>query len=267
MQNSIEIYLSGKRLYGDDFDSDHIESWYKDEIEGYANLGDRNRASYKYVYHSLNQRHGFKYIVKNKNNSVLGIGSAHGDEFLPIIGLIDRITIIDPSEAFITDNVHGVPCDYIKPSIDGKIPFNDSVFDIIVSLGVLHHIPNVSYVIREFYRCLKNNGVALLREPIVSMGDWSKNRRGLTKRERGIPLDIFQNIISKAGFGICHKSLCIFPLISKIFHCMGVSAYNNNIVTWMDAKLSKLFSWNVCYHSTALIKKLRPTSAYFVIRK
>ncbi|MHA2282708.1 MAG: class I SAM-dependent methyltransferase [Promethearchaeota archaeon] len=263
----MDLYLSGKKLYGDDFDSERIKRWYKDESEGYANLGAKDKVSYKYGYHSLNNMHGFKYIKMRRFNNVLGFGSAYGDEFLPIINQIERLTIIDPSEAFFTDEVHGIPCEYIKPSFEGQIPFDDGYFDLIVCLGVLHHIPNVSTVIKEFYRCLSNNGIVLLREPIESMGDWSKNRRGLTKKERGIPLDILQNIINNAGFRIELMSLCVFALIPKIFDLIGISAYNHLIPSWIDAKLSNLFRWNIRYHATSFLHKFRPKSVFLVIKK
>ena len=34
----IEIYLSGEKLYGDDFTTEEILEWFKDEKEGYAEL-------------------------------------------------------------------------------------------------------------------------------------------------------------------------------------------------------------------------------------
>ncbi len=39
MKNDISIYLSGAKLYGDDFTIDEIEEWFADEAEGSANLG------------------------------------------------------------------------------------------------------------------------------------------------------------------------------------------------------------------------------------
>lgn len=266
MEN-IDIYLSGQKLYGDDFDLHEIELWYKDEQEGYADLIAENNSSYKYAYHALNIRHGFRYIEKRNYKNALGLGSAFGDEFLPIIDRIEKLTIVEPSEIFAENNVHGVPCNYIKPSIDGLMPFENSTFDIILSLGVLHHIPNVTSVVRELFRCLSDNGMVLMREPIISMGNWSGSRPGLTENERGIPLNIFHDIINNAGFIIKHESLCIFPLIPKIYNLLGMLAYNSSIATWIDEKLSNLFSWKIHYHSTKFIHKFRPTSIYFVLGK
>lgn len=184
---NMENYLSGDELLGDDFTPEQIKEWYKDEEEGYAELGAKDRSSYRYVYHALNSLHGFKHLAKNRFENVLGVGSAYGDEFLPIAKKIDRLTILDSSDAFTSNKVHGLPCTFVKPSVDGKMPFDNNSFDLITCLGVLHHIPNVTFVTGEIYRCLSDGGSVLMREPIVSMGGWSKPRPGLTKRERGIP--------------------------------------------------------------------------------
>lgn len=43
MEHDISIYLSGAKLYGDDFTIDEIEEWFADEAEGYANLGAKKK--------------------------------------------------------------------------------------------------------------------------------------------------------------------------------------------------------------------------------
>ncbi|MCL6751566.1 hypothetical protein KBT16_11545 [Nostoc sp. CCCryo 231-06] len=134
-------------------------------------------------------------------------------------------------------------------------------------IGVLHHIPNVTTVVKEIYRCLINDGYALVREPIVSMGDWSKPRQGLTKRERGIPVEIFRNIIKDTGFKVKRETFCCFPIIPIIYKLIRKSAYNSDVATWADARLSSLFKWNIRYHPTKVIHKFRPTSIYFILTK
>lgn len=263
----MSIYLSGQKLFGDDFSPNEIEQWHKDEMEGYAELGAKNRESYRYVYHALNSIHGFRPIENRRFDHALGLGSAYGDEFLPIIEKIGRLTISDPSDAFVQDQVHGVPCKYVKPSVDGMMPFQDGAFDLITCFGVLHHIPNVTAVVNEISRCLAKEGIVLIREPIVSMGDWTKPRPGLTRRERGIPMNLFEAIIKKAGFKIMHQSLCVFSPIPRIFNRLGVPAYNSKIVARLDRVLSLLFKWNLRYHADGFFLKIRPSSVYFVLSK
>ena len=185
MKDDLSIFYSGIALYGDDFDIEQISEWYADEQEGYASLGAKSRVNYSYGYHNLNYQHGFKYIKNKLFNNAIGFGSAYGDEFKQIANNITgSITILDPSDAFSdVKEVYGIPCNYIKPNVNGDMPFKDDKFDLVTCLGVLHHIPNVSHVMREAYRCLSPGGYMLLREPIVSMGDWRQPRKGLTKRE------------------------------------------------------------------------------------
>lgn len=265
--NDLEQYFSGEKLYGDDFTLSEIEDWYNDEKEGYANLGAKEKTAYTYGYHSLNMQNGFKYIKGRIFKNVMGMGSAYGDEFLPIANQITKLTIVDPSDSFVVDSVHGIPCTYVKPSIDGLLAFDDNSFDLVSCLGVLHHIPNVTTVVNEFYRCMSKGGVFLLREPICSMGDWSKPRAGLTKRERGIPLDILEKILTDAGFKVEKKIYCIFPIVPKFYNKLGMAAYNSNIGTFIDRHLSRLFKYNLRYHVRKFSDKFRPTSIYFVLIK
>ena len=179
----------------------------------------------------------------------MGLGAAYGEEVKPIIKKVSRITILEPSDAFSGhDEIDDVPCDYIKPNITGDIPLNDESIDLITCFGVMHHIPNVSHVMGECYRVLKNNGEMVIREPIVSMGDWRKPRKGLTKHERGIPKDIFNTIVKNAGFNITHATFCDFPVIPRLSRKLSIDAYNNKFFVIIDELLSKLFCWNIRYH-------------------
>jgi len=268
MPDDLSPYFAGKRLYGDDFTIAQIREWFADEAEGYANLGAREKPEYSYAYHRLNQFHAFNLLRGRQFDHALGIGSAYGDEFQPIATNIRRITILDPSDAFAgVTEVFGTPCAHEKPDVSGDIAFDSSSFDLIVSLGALHHIPNVSHVVSECYRCLRKNGLMLLREPILSMGDWRKPRTGLTKRERGIPAEILDEIVRRAGFTVRRRSLCNFPLIPRLAEKLGLSAYNNTVLTSMDALLSRAFSWNVKYHRTRPYEKLAPSSVFYVLEK
>ena len=261
--SDLRFFFSGEQLYGDDLSPSQIEAWYEDEKEGYANLGSKHTEEYTYVYHALNQLHGFRYLPAHPFDHALGFGSAYGDEFKPLAHRIRQITIVDPSDAFTRDEVYGMPATYIKPAIDGTLPFEDNTFDLLTCLGVLHHIPNVSYVIGELYRCMEPGGYALIREPIISMGDWRKPRPGLTKRERGIPLALFRQMIKQTGFQVDQEQFCTFPLLPKIWK----TPYNKPLVTRLDALVSQMFAWNIRYHATSPLQKFRPRSVYYVLSK
>ena len=268
MNDDFARYLHGEKLYGDDFTLEEIHEWYLDEAEGYANLGAKEKDRYKYGYHQLNMKHAFQHLVGLHFDKALGIGSAYGDEFKPIIGQINHVTILDPSDAFSEVNeIFDTPCTYLKPTPEGNIPFEDRQFDLITSLGVMHHIPNVSHVMSECSRCLNNGGIMLLREPIVSMGDWRKPRHGLTKRERGIPIEILDEIIARSGLKVKRRAYCVFPAIPKLAGQFRIATYNNPLLTNFDAFLSWLLSWNAKYHRTQLHEKFAPASIYYILEK
>jgi SAM-dependent methyltransferase len=268
MIDNYSDYFAGKKLYGDDFSIAEIIKWYEDEEEAYANLGSKNKHNYSYQYHELNKYHGYNFIEDIRFDKVLGLGSAYGHEFKPIIFSIGEINILDSSDAFseLTE-VFGIPCQYKKPNASGDIPFETSTFNLVTSLGVLHHIPNVSHVLSECYRCLKENGVMLIREPIKSMGDWRHKRNGLTKRERGIPIKILDSLIKEVGFTVINRSLCFYSPLTKLTRLLGVSLFNNKTLVALDSWLCNSIEWNIKYHDSTIIEKFTPSCAYYVLKK
>jgi SAM-dependent methyltransferase len=198
---------------------------------------------------------------------VLGFGSAYGDELLPVVDQAEEITIVDPSDAFRRDQLGGIPVRYRQPSLDGRLALPDSTFDLTTCFGVLHHIANVTFVFGELARTLKPNGYLLVREPIVSMGDWRMPRRGLTKRERGIPLHLLRQLVQRSGLEVMRESLCDFPLTRRIFGPFRDDVFNSPFAVRVDALLAQAFSWNLRYHARHNIARLRPTSVFLVVRK
>ncbi len=265
--NYVERCLRGEELYGNNFSPEEIKEWFRDEREAYYGLAVRKKNNYTYSYHALNWLHGFSFLKGKSFNCVLGVGSAFGDELQPIAQRCKSITILEPSENFLVNKIGEVPVKYVKPSPDGSLPFPDDAFDLITCLSVLHHIPNVGEVCREIYRCLAPRGYALVREPIVSMGDWRQPRRGLTTRERGIPLHILRNILKNLGFKIVRERMCIYPLIPRLRYVLKTPPYNSRICAAADWMLSLLPFRSSCYHPKYLYQKLRPQAVFFVLSK
>lgn len=265
----MEAYFSGKKLYGNDFSQEQIDAWFADEADGYFNLtqsGDGDYA-YGYGYHALNKWHGYSALPKRRFVHVLGIGSAYGDELGPILAQCDRVSILEPSDGFKSTVLNGVPVSYVKPVASGDMPFDSNSFDLVTCLGVLHHIPNVSKVVEELHRVLKPGGYALVREPIISMGDWRKPRMGLTRHERGIPLPLLRGFVKEAGFNVVRERKCMFSLTSKLKHVVSGSVFNQAFVVALDALLSALPIWPKAYHARSALHKLRPRAVYYVLKK
>ena len=264
--SNFKEYFEGKKLYGDDFSIEQITEWYEDEKDAYLNLWENDGCNYKYGYHYLNYKYAFSFLPSYHFDNVLCLGGAYGDELLPIRDRIGQITIVESTDKFSKNN-KDLSITYVKSQPSGELLFPNDYFDLITCFGTLHHIPNVSKVVKEIYRCAMRGGYVLIREPIVSMGDWREERRGLTKRERGIPLHIFRRIIADTGFNIINDRKCMFSLTSRLRYFVKDSVYNFRSALLLDRWFCMLFGWNNTYHATNLFLKLRPTSIFYALYK
>ena len=146
--NRLQRALRGESLFGDDFSLDEITEWFEDEREGYFNLQHEAQEAEPeeptmYAYDALAQIHGFNWLSVTEVDCVLGIGSATGAELAPLAKLSKSLTVLEPSDGFKTDTVHGKPVSYIKPNASGLMPFKDSAFDIVVCFSVFRHIATI----------------------------------------------------------------------------------------------------------------------------
>ncbi len=273
MSEEYSSYFSGERLYGNDFSMDEIERWFQDESEGYAALGSKDRSSYSYGYHALNIRHGYRFLSSPalpRKASVLAFGAAYGDELAPIKESIDQVCILDPSDHFFTKEPIVKNVSWRKPNVSGEIDFAEDSFDLVTCLGVLHHIPNVQFVLKEIHRVLKPGGRLILREPTSSMGDWRKPRSGLTKRERGIPNTLLVGFAREAGFEVVSKHDCMFAPLMRIARLIGSkrSIYNSAFLTWLDSMICSVLSFrNYKYHRHSMLHKIAPSNLFLVLQK
>ena len=267
--NELAVYFSGSKLYGDDFTPSEIETWYKAEEEGYANIISNGEGNYIYNYHELNKLFGFNLLPDaSQFPAALGIGSAFGEEFLPLVdeNRIGEITILEPSEKLRNQFLGDVKVNYVKPLFDGRMAFEDNQFDVITCFGTLHHIPNVTFILNEMTRVLKPGGYMLIREPINTMGDWRHPRTGLTANERGIPVSFFDRTFKNLKLTVVKKTLCESLFFYKILNKISPLKYTPRFYK-MDSFISKLFSWNIHYHRTNPLQKIAPGSVFYVLRK
>lgn len=270
-KGEIEACFSGKKLYGDDFSPEEIEQWFNQESESYAELGNKDLSTYSYQYHTFNRIHGFRHIDHvPRFDHVLGFGSSWGFEFEPLIHKIEKLTIVEPSENMRSEQIGPLNPIYVKPRMDGLLEFPDKSFDLATCLGVLHHIPNVTFVLNEILRVLKPGGVLLLREPINSMGDWTQSRPGLTSNERGIPLSHFDTIFLTQNVEVVARNHCstMTYQFQKFFKpILKKSLYSYGWYIRFDRLLSSLLKGNVRYHAVKKHHRIAPSNIFFVVRK
>jgi hypothetical protein len=122
-------------------------------------------------------------------------------------------------------------------------------------------------MLRECYRCLRPGGIMMLREPVVSMGDWRLDRKGLTKRERGIPRTILADILDDTGYTVLKKRYCSFPLIRHIGVLFRIQTYNIYFFIILDYILSNIFAFNKIYHPRHSWEKIRPVSLFYLLTR
>ena len=260
-------YLEGKKLWGDDYDQTQIDAWFENEREAYADLGaGEGHDPTEFGYHELNKRQSFRFLPsKQRFDAVLGIGSSYGDEFLPIADRIGRLTISEPSLKLRSNSVAEVPVHYVTPQSSGELLLADASFDLVVCFATLHHIPNVTRSIQEIARVTKLGGFVCLREPVISMGDWTAPRAGLTANERGIPTQLFREAIDSTDLKTIHDGPCAFPLTRRLSR-LGIG-YSSQVGALVDDMLSRVTAWNYHYHAQTKWQKVQPSARAFVLQR
>jgi 2-polyprenyl-3-methyl-5-hydroxy-6-metoxy-1,4-benzoquinol methylase len=106
------------------------------------------------------------------NTSILEIGCGRGEFAVHVAKQGAVVTAIDVGEhlidaARLLASINGVECDFVQASAT-DLPFDDAQFDIVIGLGVLHHMSaeDVLKALRQTHRVLKPGGRAYFGEPI-----------------------------------------------------------------------------------------------------
>ncbi|MBD99344.1 MAG: SAM-dependent methyltransferase [Verrucomicrobia bacterium] len=100
----------------------------------------------------------------NKESTVLDLGCGSGRWTKYIAPRAGFIEAVDPSDAVfqaahVWNDLENVR--FTQASVD-SLPFPDRSFDFVMSLGVLHHIPDTAQAIKTALKKLKPNGYALI---------------------------------------------------------------------------------------------------------
>jgi ubiquinone/menaquinone biosynthesis C-methylase UbiE len=102
--------------------------------------------------------------MMNKNSKVLDVGCGSGRWIKYVANKVQFVEGIDPSNAVFTAAKFLHPNTNIRithSSID-TLPFPDSSFDFVYSLGVLHHIPETKKAMQKCVEKLKPGGAFLV---------------------------------------------------------------------------------------------------------
>jgi len=266
-----ETYFSGAAVYGDDFDAPRIARWYGVDARDLSDVFARpapQGASEDYEYHALNHYYAYRYLAGRRFRQCLAFGCARGDDVAPIAGQVERFLAVEPVECHWRPDIAGTPVTYRKPALGGRIDCADGANDLTVCLHALHHVPNASALLAEFARVTVPGGLFILREPISTMGDWRRPRRGLTANERGFPVPWLEGRFAALGFAVRHRGFCAFPLTERLAPLVGVKLpYNSPLLVRLDRMACALTEWNIAYHRDSLRRKFAPGAAYYVLER
>ena len=263
---SVGEYYSGRKLFGNDFSLEEVHEWYGLEENACFEIYDQGKKrmpNNDYLHWSA----GYRWALKGRSSlgKVLGLGSGNGEEFRPVRKWIEHLFIAESADGYFQNDPS---TSYVKAQTDGTLLFPDNFFDTAVTIAVLHHIPNVSHVLRELFRSLKPGGICLLKEPITTLGAWHLPRKvGLAPCERGFPREWLHQEVREKGFEIIHRTYFEFPPLRHLRDRGGVDTYNSKFWTSLDQFFCKLTGWNYRYHRTRWHQKLAPSYVFFVLRK
>jgi ubiquinone/menaquinone biosynthesis C-methylase UbiE len=112
----------------------------------------------------------------------------------------------------------------------GRIEFEDSVFDMVISTGMLHSLKAPVKVIQEMYRVLKPGGEAWIFDParVSSAVDRKKWKASLNLRERFF-LRLFQLSGLHRPIKICSREEAIALIEKTDFQNYWIDAHDNEI--------------------------------------
>jgi SAM-dependent methyltransferase len=266
---------AGRALAGDEFTGHQLATWFAQEKEAFyqADAGNSDVDPWYAYMRFVNETLGFPRVKANAadSKSVLVIGPGSGIEIANFAGRHPewRLHFLEASEHFSAALKERWPdATVMRPAISGDIELGNGSQALVCAFAVLHHIPNVSKVVREVGRILRVGGVFLVREPCSSMGDW-RVPRSATPNERGISRELLVEFARGCGLHLVGKPVPILfePLNRILKRSLGYRAVPFSVLYVIDRMISRLVGFNDHYWRDTWYKKIGPSSYFYVFRK
>lgn len=177
----------------------------------YKNFYDSNRSStYKHDYNKIVDKEHWAYEgLRNfidkynlKDARCLEIGSS-GGMFQNMVVDYTGIDVAESLKKF-----------YHKPYFvieDETYPFTDSEFDVIWTIAVFEHIPDVDMALNELKRVLKNDGIVYFN-PAWNVRSWVSSGLAVRPYSDLNSLDKIRKFIIPLRESLVYRSMSIFPL-------------------------------------------------------
>jgi ubiquinone/menaquinone biosynthesis C-methylase UbiE len=191
-----------------------------------------------------------KVVIPDKK--ILEVGCGQGIEFVQNLEKGMDMTGLDYSKDSIAKTKKHITQKFKYDKNNGKfpllrgdaenLPFQDSLFDIVYSIGVLHHTPNTQKAINEIHRVLKNDGMSVVMLyhklswrsfPIASARFLSKFLDKITGKDRLI----YSTLLKKYS-----KNLDSFKgtTMLELFGCPILKMYTKDQMKKMFSKFSSV---------------------------
>jgi ubiquinone/menaquinone biosynthesis C-methylase UbiE len=98
--------------------------------------------------------------IINSTSLVLDVGCGAGRWSMYFADKVKSIEAIDPSDAVLAAATltKDKPNIRITKAVADKIPFSDNLFDLVISVGVLHHVPDTALALKQISQKAKIGG-------------------------------------------------------------------------------------------------------------
>lgn len=119
---------------------------------------------YERYYKHIKELSEFEY---HGGEEVLEVGCGIGTDLVEFAKHGAHVTGTDlgPDQVALTKlnlELRGLPYREVCEANAEHLPFKDNTFDLVYSIGVIHHTPNTEQAIREMFRVLKPDGKAIV---------------------------------------------------------------------------------------------------------
>jgi hypothetical protein len=265
----------GVELFGDSMNGDEIRHWYEMEKEAFSGYLEKNTASERvHPFYVQSMRRVLAKVGMGRQDlkSILIMGPGEGNEVDQLARMhpTAQIILVEPSEELRVRLRGRFPrAEIVVPEYTGKLSLDDNSISLAVAMGVLHHIPNVSYVLSELYRVLESSGLLYLREPCSAMGIWGVKRGGLTPNERGIATTWMKKTTEELGFSELRKPrpMGLDPILKLASKSLTDAQLGSSALYHLDALSSKLLAFNNQYYRDGILKRVGPSSYEYLLKK
>jgi len=151
-----------------------------------------------------------------------------------VVGLDFSKTLIKTAKK--NAKIFRCPCKFVVGDIR-NLPFENNIFDVVISAGIVEHVKETKKCIKEISRVLKKKGILIIHVPhkisLYTLNKLFQKLLGLWKSgyEKSFTKSYFEKLLKRNGFLIKKFNLkeieegSRFPLYTKILKILDAPFY------------------------------------------